>query len=186
MSAGCDPTPSDSTTTTTTSVSVDGITLNADAGVIGRRPALKRIAPGMYADHSQGIEVGVEGTEQGERVCYVLLRWDDPSLKFHDPKAAGHQPFSGTLLLGKRPVTFSKSSTEADVSAFLGEPYWRDADETETLVFYELSANVELQVEFGPGDGGTLRVLMATNDPLLAKAEQRMHFKVTKPWPPEF
>ncbi len=72
------------------------------------------------------------------------------------------------------------SKTEAEVLAFLGEPYLRDEDDDETILFYE-DGDVETQFEF-PGKA-RLRYITLSATPLLADPLQRAQYGCTKPWP---
>jgi hypothetical protein len=63
-----------------------------------------------------------------------------------------------------------------------GEPYWRDADADEVLLFYELP-EVEWQLEF-PLPAATLSAMVIVTPPLLADRQQRHHYGLDKPWPP--
>lgn len=162
---------------TATPVSVLGISLHDPASSLAKHPTLKRIGDGMFADHAKGVEFGVTG----DRVCYVLLRWDDPRIAFSDPTATAHGAFSGQFLVAGRQVSFTKAGREEDVVASLGEPYWRDVDKDEVLLFYEYPG-LEVQVELTKD--GPIRVLLARDDPLLADPKQRAAYRVTKAWPP--
>lgn len=72
------------------------------------------------------------------------------------------------------------SKTEAGVLAFLGEPYHRDEDDDEVILFYE-DGTVETQFEF-PGRT-RLRFITLSASPLLADPLQRAQYGCTKPWP---
>jgi hypothetical protein len=91
------------------------------------------------------------------------------------------EAFSGTILDKNQPIELNASTDEAEFRRRFGEPYWRDVDEKECLLFYEFG-QIEWQVEFGKGDG--LRVLTIVTPPLLSGTEQRAAYHVGKPWPP--
>ena len=93
----------------------------------------------------------------------------------------GKGVFVGGFRYGGVPVRLSQATSESDVQTLFGQPYWRDQDEDEILLFYESPAG-EWQLEFDPG--GALKHLRV-GFPLLADAEQRAAFGVTKPWPPD-
>lgn len=62
----------------------------------------------------------------------------------------------------------------------LGEPYWSDTDEDETLQFFEFGSH-EIVCEVALD--GRLKRLNLTNDPLMEDPQQRASYGVTKPWP---
>ena len=80
------------------------------------------------------------------------------------------------------PLRLSNRSSESDVQALFGQPYWRDQDEDEIILFYEFPG-VEWQIEFDLV--GALKHLRVGR-PLLADAEQRAAYGVTKHWPPDY
>lgn len=106
---------------------------------------------GIYRDVPGGLEIGVE---EG-KLDFVFLTLDR---------------FRGKLLADGKELPVSSGSTEADITALFGEPYWRDEDDQEVLLFYE-DGRVELQFEF-PGKErlGFITLLLS---PLLGEAEQR-------------
>jgi hypothetical protein len=89
--------------------------------------------------------------------------------------------FPGRFLAGGNEVAIGLDTSEAEVCSLLGEPWWRDEDEDEILLFYE-DARGELQVELTKE--GTLRQINLLHQPLMADPEQRAAYGVTKPWPP--
>jgi len=90
--------------------------------------------------------------------------------------------FVGGFRYGLVPVRLSKASSELDVLALFGQPYWRDQDEDEILLFFEFPTG-EWQLEFDLD--ATLKHLRIGFS-MLADAEQRAAYGVTKPWPPDF
>ena len=84
--------------------------------------------------------------------------------------------YRGTLL------PLSSSITEGDAITLFGQPYWRDADHDETILFYEFSG-CEWQVEFATD--GRLKCLWI-GTPLLADSQQREAYGVTRSWPPTY
>ncbi|HEX5104886.1 MAG TPA: hypothetical protein VFV87_13795 [Pirellulaceae bacterium] len=72
------------------------------------------------------------------------------------------------------------SHTENDIVGRFGPPYWRDADGSETILFYEFPQR-EWQWEFGLD--GRLKCLVI-GLPILADQAQRDAYQVTRPWPP--
>ncbi|MGI5860665.1 MAG: hypothetical protein ACOX6T_01260 [Myxococcales bacterium] len=127
-----------------------------------------RVGDLVYA--SRGLRLGVsEG----------LL--DSFSLIWSSPYEPGFRSFPGHTLLNGREIGLSSSCTEPELRAWFGEPYWRDADEDEVLLFYEW-ADCEWQVELAPD--GKLRSLLVVREPMLADAQARDSYGVTRPWPP--
>lgn len=128
-----------------------------------------RIKDGAYCFYSQGFEADVTDG----RVDAFTLMWRDADGRF--------RPFSGKCFRGGAELSLRAGATESEVIACLGEPFWRDEDDDEVLLFYERNA-VEWQVEVDKRAG--LSVIVITALPLLADAEQRAAYKVTKNWPP--
>jgi hypothetical protein len=89
--------------------------------------------------------------------------------------------FHGAIVYKGQPIDLCASIRESDFRQLFGDPYWRDADDAEHLLFYELG-QVEWQVEFAKEDG--LRVLTILTPPMLSDPEQRAMYNVDKPWPP--
>lgn len=96
------------------------------------------------------------------------------------------RPFLGSIAYRGTSLELSAEHDEARVLSLFGEPYWRDADEEETILFYEFDTRAgerEWQIEFDAA--GRLRCL-SIGKPLLADPEQRAAYQVTKPWPPHW
>jgi len=92
-----------------------------------------------------------------------------------DGQTSGFSLFKGELQLNKRRIT------AADLERELGEPYWRDQDEEEILLFYEFPSH-EIVVE--QALNGTSRHVNVIQEPSFADPEQRKAYGVTKSWPP--
>jgi hypothetical protein len=95
------------------------------------------------------------------------------------------RPFSGSIAYRGTSLELSAEHDESSVRSLFGEPYWRDADEEETILFYEFASRAgerEWQIEFDAA--GLLRCL-SIGKPLLADPEQRVAYQVTKDWPPK-
>ncbi len=90
--------------------------------------------------------------------------------------------FAGRIRLGGRDRTPRELRGEFDFVAAWGEPYWRDIDEDETLLFFEFARH-EVQVELTTE--GVPQVLIVTPEPLMADSAQRDRYGVTKAWPPQ-
>jgi len=64
----------------------------------------------------------------------------------------------------------------------IGEWYWIDTDDTESIVFYEFPG-CEWQLECNLA--GQLQRIVMTKTPLLSDVQQRTAYRVTREWPPE-
>ncbi len=122
----------------------------------------------IYRYYSRGLEV----TADDGFVSGFRLLWDPME---------GFQPYSGTTILRGEPITLGQGTSESELKTLLGEPYWRDEDEAEILLFYELG-EVEWQIELNKE--GRLGQWSIVSPPLMADDEQRLAYGVTKPWPP--
>ncbi len=94
--------------------------------------------------------------------------------------AARFGAFRGRLKFRGSPLAPAAFASEPEAVRLFGEPYWRDADEDEALLFYEFGP-VEWQLEVAPSGAVTA---LTVSPPLLADPEQRAFYKVSKPWPP--
>ena len=99
---------------------------------------------------------------------------------FDDPAEPNKGCFRGESQFRGNAITLTPFVTERDVLALFGEPYWRDADSDETILFYEFPGR-EWHVEFGAN--GRLKCLVV-GLPILADCAQRQAYGVTKVWPP--
>ena len=159
---------------------LDGVPLG---GPLERLRALGP-AEGVQVDPS-GREGDLEYPSQGLAVGVGDGRVESYELFFQEAPGASDQAFTayrGHVTLGGDTVPLSAATTEAELRALLGEPYWRDSDDDEVLLFYERAeAQAELQVELRDG---RLRSVWAVSPGLLGDAEQRRRLGVTRPWPP--
>jgi len=89
--------------------------------------------------------------------------------------------FAGRIRIGGQDLEPHQLAGENDFASAWGEPYWRDEDEDEILLFFEFPGH-EVQVELSPR--GEPLVVFFSADPLLADPEQREAYGVTKEWPP--
>jgi hypothetical protein len=116
-----------------------------------------------------------------------LLDWfgialSTAAMDLFPPKIDKISVFKGVIVTADGEHDPASLRREPDLLALFGEPYWRDADEDETLLFYEYR-DVEMQAEL-TADGRAKAIGIGT-PPLLADAQQRAAFGVTKPWPPD-
>ncbi len=100
-----------------------------------------------------------------------------------DPNTAGMESnaFHGTVIHMNEKASLRASTTEAEFRRRFGNPYWRDTDDTEQLLFYEFG-DIEWQVEFGRD--GRLGALIIMTPPLMSDPGQRASYGVDKAWPP--
>lgn len=96
--------------------------------------------------------------------------------------AEGYSPFVGVCHHRGERVSLGSSTTVAEFIGRFGDPYWRDEDERESLLFYEFGGDIEWQVEFDTQ--ARLQFLQIVTPPLLADAKQRSAYGVDRPWPP--
>ena len=131
-------------------------------------PAEDRTAAeeGILLYYSRGMEIGLE---EG-RMSSLRLVW---------VKDEGFHPFGGTVKWQGTVLSLGPMTTEEQLLSLFGEPYWRDEDEQEILLFYEFG-KVEWQIELTPS--GTLTQWTLCAPPLMADATQREAYGVTKPW----
>jgi len=127
-----------------------------------------------------------------DRYCYYSLGIEfDPAcdsiegfaVVWNDVLDEKFQPFPGTVKWRGREYRLDTATTEADFIAVFGEPYWRDQDDMEVILFYEFRGDIEWQVEFTLDD--SLKEIIVTTPPMLSNPEQRAAYAVTKPWPPD-
>lgn len=92
--------------------------------------------------------------------------------------------FPGKLTKSGAALDLNTKTTEAQILALFGEPYWTDRSDGEVIMFYEYQhGEIELQFEFS--DGRTLSFITLSQNGVLSAEEQRRHYKVNKPWPPK-
>jgi hypothetical protein len=92
--------------------------------------------------------------------------------------------FSGKFTKSGNAIDLNTKTTEAQILALFGEPYWTDRSDGEVIMFYEYQrGTIELQFEFA--DGRALSFITLSQNGVLATEEQRKSYKVNKPWPPK-
>lgn len=118
---------------------------------------------GMLAQH-EGVELEVTDKEL-ESIVVTL------------------EDFEGEFLKSGKEVSLTSSTTPAEIEELLGEPYWRDVDDDELILFYEYqSGGIEVQFEFP--DSTALAYITIARNGVLSDPEQRSAYGVDKPWPP--
>ncbi|NIP58788.1 MAG: hypothetical protein GWM92_10750 [Gemmatimonadetes bacterium] len=131
-----------------------------------------------YDYHRKGLSLDVE--DGRFRGVQVALR-DDAFLG-----TASKEPvlsFPGRIRMAGSDYKPSELTSEDDFVSALGEPYWREEDEVEVVLYYEISENgAEIQVEIT--DEGP-QVVLFSDEPLMADPEQRALQGVDRPWPPD-
>lgn len=162
---------------------------------------------GLLADLDRFELNGVAFGEEVERLSFLgrsesrpfeypskglLLDVDEPSLDgfvlalrrdadLGAPTGRRVQPFAGRVRIGGRDLEPHELRGEGDFVGAWGDPFWRDEDEDEVLLFFEFPDR-EIQVELSL-DGVPL-VLIVSPAPLMADPEQRAQYGVDKAWPP--
>jgi hypothetical protein len=128
---------------------------------------------GEFGYFSLGLVVGCHN-DQNVLDTFELVNKDSGSPHY--------QAFAGDCRFGGASLRLA-SLTQALLRNRLGEPYCKDEDEDETILFYELPG-LEWQVELAPA--GTINRIVITNNMLMADEEQRAAYNVTRPWPPDY
>jgi hypothetical protein len=118
---------------------------------------------------SKGVQVSAEN---GTINSFVLFWNDDRRKQF--------LAFNGVCRFHGQKIELAAGISESGISKIFGEPYWRDEDNNEIILFYEFGA-IEWQIEISRQEG--LAAIVVLTPPLLADEAQRAKFKVTKPWP---
>jgi len=126
------------------------------------RSSSKSKSPLNFTDLGIGLDNEDDGTVSGFRIWF-----NDRDNIF--------SAYKGTIQLNGTAIEPSSIVNR------LGEPYWRDEDEYEIIYFYEFATH-EIQVEHSLQ--GAIQSVIVTNDALMADAEQRKAYGVTKAWPP--
>ncbi len=128
----------------------------------------------------QVTSLGIAWPRKGVAVANGNGLIDEMSFFFgHVAEQRGGQ-FVGTFHYRSGAVTLSRDFSEENALCLFGQPYWRDQDQDESILFYELGDR-ELQLEFGLDRRLKCLVLCL---PILADESQRKAYGVTKPWPP--
>jgi hypothetical protein len=125
---------------------------------------------------------GLAWSHRGIDVTVSDGRIQEIGFYFGHAAEPGKGTFPGSFRYGGVPLRLSNMSSSSDVQAVFGQPYWRDQDEDEIILFYEFPG-VEWQIEFDLV--GALKHL-CVGRPLLADTEQRAAYGVTKHWPPDY
>jgi hypothetical protein len=125
---------------------------------------------GEFRWYTKGVAVD---EDQGVVTAFIV--------HFTDDRNEHYQPFAGPCSFGGRTAALAPATTVNDFVRAFGEPYWRDLDSDDTILFYE-RGEIEWQVEFTTDR--TLRLILVLSPPMLADEGQRRQYKVDKPWPP--
>lgn len=124
-----------------------------------------------YGYFSLGLVVGCHNDERAID-CFEIVRSDRLSPRY--------RPYAGRFHYRGRDISLA-DLTELQFTDTFGAPYWRNEDDDEILLFYELP-KVEWQVEFDPA--GDFQRIVVESEPLLADLRAREAFGVSRPWPP--
>jgi len=124
-----------------------------------------------YCYYSRGVEIG----EEDGKVADFSVFWVDYLEQ-------GFQPFEGLVTFRGRTVELDFRTQEKEFRSLFGDPYWRDQDQEEIILFYEFQGDIEWQVEFTLQT--SLTAIIVVCHPLMADAEQRERYGVSIQWPP--
>jgi hypothetical protein len=124
-----------------------------------------------YCYYSRGIEIGEENGKVADFAAFWI-----------DYLEAGFKPFNGLITYRGKTVMLDSRTTESEFVNLFGDPYWRDQDQEETILFYEFRGDIEWQAEFTLEN--RLKVLRVVWPALMAEAAQRESYGVSLPWPP--
>lgn len=133
-------------------------------------PGKATIAGALNYPH-KGLEVDFKD-DQVE--CFVFF--------FGHTDEARRGQFAGNFAYQSRTFKLSSACSEDSFRSHYPEPWWRNEDGDEVILFYEWG-RIEWQVEFG--SDRRLKCVIVTSDLVMADASQRANYGVTKPWPPE-
>jgi hypothetical protein len=156
--------------TLTGTLVLDLVTFDVGSSCLGKPVAEGDFFAGRFDSSESFIndDLGIElGTKGGvlDSVCLTL------------------ENFTGKLLCNGVPTELGEISKEDEVVKLLGEPYWIDRSDSETVLFYEYaSGTVELQFEFS--ETQLLGLITLARNGVLSEEEQRKAYRVDKPWPP--
>lgn len=122
-----------------------------------------------YHDLGVGIEFAEDGTLHG----YSIILADEHG---------EYQPYRGAVTWNGSEINLHQLTVDK-LASIIGEWYWMDTDENESIVFYEYQTH-ELQIELSTS--GSVRRFIVTKDPLMADVKQRELYGVDIAWPPQF
>jgi hypothetical protein len=125
---------------------------------------------GDYNYYSRGVQVSAENG----LIVSIILFWNDKLQKLY-------QTFNGSSNYHNQVITLRGELNEMEIKGVFGEPYWRNEDADEIILFYEFG-DIEWEIEIDRHEGLTAIVVMTP--PLLSEESQRKAYQVTKPWPP--
>lgn len=117
------------------------------------------------------VGVGIDCTDDGSFSGYCIVLADED---------CEFQPYRGELWWKERLLDANRLKRD-DLASVLGDWYWMETDEDESIAFYEYPG-YEVQIEFALS--GMVKRFIVTDTPLLGSAEQREAYRIDKPWPP--
>jgi hypothetical protein len=138
---------------------------------LGQPEDAKALREQRYCYYSRGIEIG----EENGNIADFAVFWIDYL-------QAGFQPFEGSVIYQGKTVALGPRNRESEFRATFGDPYWRDQDQDEIILFYEFQRDIEWQVEFTLQSN--LKAIRVVWPALMADAKQRELYGVNVAWPP--
>jgi hypothetical protein len=138
---------------------------------LGPPESAEALRENRYCYYSKGLEVG---EENGAVVDFAVF-WDDYY-------GSGFQSFKGLVTYRGKTVQLGPETSESAFRELFADPYWRDQDQDEIILFYEFEGDIEWQVEFTLE--AKLKAMRVVWPALMADAKQREVYGVSVPWPP--
>lgn len=116
------------------------------------------------------LGVAIERSNENSISGFTIVLLDEEGDKF--------QPYRGELLWQGEPLDYLQL-TQENLAETLGEWYWIDTDEDESIIFYEFPSH-EIQIELTLS--GYIKRFLVYQEPMLADPQQRDSYGITKPW----
>lgn len=129
----------------------------------------KAFENGLLHYPSKGLKIGFQGD---------LIT--DYTIIFDESLEEGFKAFNGNFIYNDEEILLNNKTTQTDILNLFGEPYWKDTDDYETILFYEFK-DIEWEIELSLDH--KLKAILIVSPPLLSDESQRKAYKVTKPWP---
>ncbi len=153
---------------------------------VGLGDPIERLAFLGPTDRGAGPEEDLQYLSLGLSVGFTAGSIDFYGIWWQDYLGAGYRRYAGCVLLGGRAVALGPTTPEHEILEAFGQPYWRDHDDSETILFYEVKDGrgrlTERQFELD--ERGALKALLVLADPILAEEASRRIYGIDRPWPP--